>query len=86
MVTGHGKTSAYLHRLKLAESTICPCNKEVQTLDNILNSCELLNIQRNTFRKTVTANGTWPPSKEELTAKYLKPFLTFTQSDDFEQL
>jgi hypothetical protein len=86
MVTGHGKTRAYLHRFKLMESAICPCNKEDQTLDHILNSCELLNIQRNTFRKTVTANGTWPPKKEESIAKYLEPFLTFTQSIDFEQL
>jgi len=77
MVTGHGKTRAYLQRFKLAESAICPCKKEDQTLDHILNNCALLHTQRNTFRKNVTAIGTWPPSKEELIAKYLKPFLTF---------
>jgi hypothetical protein len=86
MVTGHGKTRAYLDRFKLAESAICPCNNEDQTLDHILTRCELLDIQRNTLRKTVTANGTWRPSKEELIAKYLKPFLTFRQSIQFEQL
>jgi len=86
MVTGHGKTRAYLQRFKLVESAMCPCNKEDQTLDHILNSCALLHTQRNTLRKNVTATGTWPPSKEELIAKYLKPFLTFTKSTDFEQL
>jgi hypothetical protein len=86
MVTGHGKTRVYLHRFKLAESATCPYNKEDQTLDHILNRCELLNTQRNTLRTTVTANGTWPPTKEELIAKYLKPFITFTQSVDLEQL
>jgi hypothetical protein len=49
-------------------------------------SCALLHTQRNTLRKNVTATGTWLPSKEELIAKYLKPFLTFTKSIDFEQL
>ena len=37
MVTGHGKTRAYLHRFKIVESATCPCNKEDQTLDHILN-------------------------------------------------
>ena len=88
MVTVHGKTRAYLQRFKLAESAICPCNQEDQTLDHIqvLNSCALLHTQRNTFTKNVTATGTWPPCKEELIAKYLKPFLTSTKSIDFEQL
>ena len=86
MVTGHGKTRAYLHRFKLLESALCPCSKEDQTLDHILNSCALLQTQRSTLRTYVSATGPWPPSKEELIAKYLKPFLSFTQSIDFEQL
>jgi len=86
VVTVHGKISTYLQRCKLAENSIFPCNKEDQTLDHTLNSCALLHTQRNTPRKYVTATGTWPPIKEEFIAKYLKPFLIFTKSIDYEQL
>ena len=57
MITGHGKTRAYLQRFKLAESAICPCNKEDQTLDHILNRFALFHTQRNTLKKNDTATG-----------------------------
>jgi len=28
MVTGHGKTRAYLHRFRIVEHATCPCGKE----------------------------------------------------------
>jgi hypothetical protein len=46
MVTGHGKTRAYLHRFKVIENATCPCNKEDQTIDHLLNQCKLLQTQR----------------------------------------
>jgi ribonuclease HI len=36
LVTGHGKTRAYLQRFKLSESATCPCNKGDQTADRLL--------------------------------------------------
>jgi len=48
MIRGHGKTRAYLQRFKLAESAICPCNKEDQNLDHILNSCALFHTHTHT--------------------------------------
>jgi hypothetical protein len=86
MVTGYGKTRAYLHRFKLVESAICPCNKEDQTIDHLLNSCKLLPTQRELFRKKVLKSGKLSVSKEELISKHLKSFLTFTKSINFEQL
>ena len=86
MVTGHGKTRAYLHRFKLAESATCPCNKEDQTVDHLLNKCALIQTQRELLRKNVLKSGNWPASKEELISKHLKSFLTFTKLINFEQL
>jgi hypothetical protein len=42
MVTGHGKTRAYLHRFKIMESAICSCSKGDQTTDHLLYRCTLL--------------------------------------------
>jgi len=40
MVSGQGKTRAYLHRFKLLESAT-PCNKRDQTTDHLLYHCNL---------------------------------------------
>jgi ribonuclease HI len=47
MVTGHGKTRAYFHRFKLAESATCPCNKEDQTVHHLL-KCALIQTTKRT--------------------------------------
>jgi ribonuclease HI len=36
IVTGHGKTRAYLHRFKILENATCPCNKRDQTIDHLI--------------------------------------------------
>jgi len=41
MVSGHGKTRAYIHHFKLFESATCPCNKGDQTMDHFLYHCTL---------------------------------------------
>jgi len=84
MVTGHGKTRAYLHRFKIVESAAFPCNKVDQTLDHILNKCILRQTQRDLFKEKVLKSGSWPVSKEELITKHLKSFLTFTKSINLE--
>jgi hypothetical protein len=37
IVTGHGKTRAYLHRFKIMENATCPCSKGDQDIDHLLN-------------------------------------------------
>jgi hypothetical protein len=87
MVTGHGKTRAYLHRFKIIENATCPCNKGDQTIDNLLNQCTLLQTQRELIRNNILKSGNWQTvSKEELITKHLKSFLIFTKSIDFHQL
>jgi primosomal protein N' len=60
MVTGHGKTRAYLHRFKIMEYATCPCNKGDQTTDHLINQCTLLQTQRELFRSNVLKSGNWP--------------------------
>ena len=63
MVTGHGKTRAYLHRFKILEHATCPCGKGEQTIDHLLNQCFILHTQREIFMSNVLKCGDWPPSK-----------------------
>jgi len=86
MVTGHGKTRAYLHRFKITENATCPCNKGDQIIDHLLNQCTILQTQRELLRNNVLKSGKWSVRKEELITKHLKSFLVFTKSIDFDQL
>jgi ribonuclease HI len=86
ITTGHGKTRAYLHRFKLMENSKCVCNKGDQTIDHLINQCALLQTQRELLKSNVLKYGNWPVSKYELITKHMKPFLTFINSTDFDQL
>ena len=86
LITGHGKTRAYLHRFKLLGSPECPCGKEDQNADHLIFRCNILQQQRETLKKETTKLGPWPPNKQELINKYLKQFMNFANSIDFELL
>jgi len=86
LITGHGKTRAYLHRFKLLGSPECPCSKEEQNADHLIFHCNHLQQQRETLQKETTKLGPWPPNKQELINKYLKQFMNFANSIDFELL
>jgi hypothetical protein len=65
LVTGHGKTKAYLHRFKLADDPMCPCNEGQQTSDHIIFECHILEAQRSNMIKQIMVNGgPWPPPKK----------------------
>ena len=51
MVTGHGKTWAYLHRFKLLDNATCVCKQGDQTTDHLLDQCNLLEKQRGILKK-----------------------------------
>ena len=86
MVTGHGKTGAYLHRFKILENATCPCGDGDQTIDHLLNRCPMLNTQRERFKHNVLKTGIWPPKEQDIISKHLKPFLQFIKSTNFELL
>ena len=86
LVTGHGKTRAYLHRFKLLESPTCPCGKEEQTTDHLIYRCILLKQPRETLKRETSKQGNWPTTKQDLINIHLKQFIKFTNSIDFNIL
>jgi len=86
MMTGHGKTRAYLHRFKILENATCPCEQGDQTIDHLLYQCTLLEPQRQKMKKNAIKAGHWPASKQQLITKHRDSFLTFLESIDFDHL
>jgi hypothetical protein len=86
MITGHGKTRAYLHRFKLRENALCACQQGDQTTDHLLYDCNLLENQREILKKNIARDGQWPTDKHELISKHLEPLLNYIESIDFERL
>jgi len=66
MVTGHGRTRVYLHRLRLIDNATCPCNKEDRTVNHLIHQCTLLHTNRELLKKNDQQSGNWPASKHEL--------------------
>jgi len=46
--SSHGKTKSYLHRFKLVDNPMCPCNEGAQPSENLIYDCKILEFQRNT--------------------------------------
>jgi ribonuclease HI len=86
MQTWHGKTGAYLHRLKILEKATCACEQVDQTVDHILYRCTLLETQRQNMKNNAIKAGQWPRSKQHLISKHRDTFLNFMASMDFENL
>jgi hypothetical protein len=86
MLTGHGRTRAYLHRFKIRDNAQCVCQQGDQTVDHLLYNCILLESQRRILRKNVTKNGQWPTNKHELITKHLEPLITYIELIDFDIL
>ena len=80
LVTGHGKTRAFLHRFKILDQATCVCKKGDQTTDHLINQCTPLQIQRDHLKSNVLKRADWPESHKQLIKKHLKPFLTFRKT------
>ena len=63
IVTGHGKINSYLHRFKIIENPVYPCNREDQTVDHIIYRCELHEQERNRLKADINSSEKWPVSK-----------------------
>jgi hypothetical protein len=87
MVSGHGKTKTYLHRFKLTDNPMCPCNEEEQSVEHLIHACRILEPQRSFLIQHITTRGgIWPPTNNELVAKYLNAFSRFVKPIDFSIL
>jgi hypothetical protein len=85
IVTGHGKINSYLHRFKIIENPMCPCNREDQTVDHIIYRCVLHEQERNRLKSDINSSEKWPVSKNILATKYYKHFKFFTDSIVFNK-
>jgi hypothetical protein len=79
LVTAHGKTKAYLHRFKIAESPECPCDGGNQTVDHLLYDCSKLQREREKLISNVSKQDNWPVKKSDLVHKHIKQFSSQTQ-------
>jgi hypothetical protein len=84
IVRAHGKTKAYLHRFKIIESPECPCDGGNQTVDHLIYDCTKLHRKREKLISNVLKQDNWPVDKCELVQKYIKHFIQFVNSIDFE--
>jgi hypothetical protein len=86
MLTGHGRTRAYLHRFKLRDDATCICGQGEQTTDHLLNHCTTIHTQREVIKQCILKNGNWLASKQELITKYRNSFIAFIKFIDIELL
>jgi len=57
IVSDHGKTKSYLHRLKLIDNLMCPCNEGAQTSEHLIYDGKILEFQRNTLKHQIKSSG-----------------------------
>ena len=57
IITGRAKTKSYLHRFKLADNLTWPCNEGAQTTEHIIYECKILESQRSSLERHITARG-----------------------------
>jgi hypothetical protein len=67
ILTGHGKTRAYLQRFNIIEEPTCPCGTAEQTTDHIIFECETLTKEREKLQK-----GSWPTNKKHLIRRHYR--------------
>jgi len=86
VLSGHGKTNAYLHRFNLREDANCICNKGDQTMDHILFQCVETRKERDLIKLQLRTQKQWPVNKLELITKHRKVFSEYIESTDFDSL
>ena len=86
VLSGHGKTRAYLHRFKLREEATCICGKEDQTMDHIMFKCIKTKEQRDILKHRINKTIKLQDNKQELITKHRKVYSEFIESIDFDKL
>ena len=72
VLSGHGKTRTYLHRFNLRDEAKCICDKEDQTMDNLLFHCTKTSAQRDLLKRRINKIMNVHDNKLELITKYRK--------------
>jgi len=77
ILTGHGKTKAYLHLFKIIKEPTCPCGTAERTTDHVIYECEKLTKQREKLKTTALQKGSWPTNKKDLKREHNRDFVKF---------
>jgi hypothetical protein len=86
VLSGHGKTRAYLYRFNIREYAKCICDKDEQTMDHLLFHCTKTSTQRDLMKLQLSKQKNCPANKVELITKHRKVFSEFIESIDFDHL
>ena len=86
VLSGHGKTRAYLHRLNWRDGAKCICGKEDQTMDHLLFHCTKTSAQRELLKLQINKPMNLQDNKIELITKHWKVYSAFIESIDFDLL
>jgi hypothetical protein len=57
IVSGHGIKQSYLHRFKLIDNPMCPCNEGAQSSEDLICDCNILEKQRRTLKHKIKSSG-----------------------------
>ena len=86
IASGHGKTKSYLHRFKLIDNSMCPCDEGAQSSEHLIYDCKILEFQTNILKHQIkSSGGTWLTTNSHLIAKYSHTFSRFIKSVDFNK-
>jgi hypothetical protein len=72
LVSGHGKTTDYLHRFKVIEEPTCPCEEWDLTTDHVIYECERLSEERDRLKRMAKRRNPWPINKRDLLRNHHK--------------
>jgi len=86
VLSGRGKTSAYLYGFNLREDAKCICDKDDQIMDHILFRCIETRKQRDRIKLHLRKQKNWTANKRELIAAHGEVFGEFIESIDFDLL
>ncbi|KAJ4437655.1 hypothetical protein ANN_17800 [Periplaneta americana] len=57
IISGHGKTKAYLHRFHITEDPRCTCNNTRQSVNHLIYECQDTRQQRSVLIADIQKNG-----------------------------
>jgi len=87
IVTDHRGKKSCLHRFKLIDNPLCPCNDGAQSPEHLIYDCKMLKFLRKSLQHQIKkSGGTWPTTNRDLVAKYTDAFLRVIKSVDFYKL
>jgi hypothetical protein len=71
----------------IKEEGLKKCNEGEQSVEHLIHACRILEPHRSFLIQHITTRGgIWPPTNNELVAKYLNAFSRFVKSMDFSKL